>query len=250
MPLSIPPIVHMPLQKLDLGICHSNCPISPSMPFFHQDVYYVLYVRYPIRTIFSRAINSRTQTHPLVTSHTCATDESYKESSGRWLAGGKAGQRSSGGRCRHAPRSCAADLRTEPRCRPAPEPRRRPAPRTVVVWGDAARPEASADPRPALLLCGCCGSPPALAHRSTVCSMSSAPTARTSESKASLQPVLECIHSCTLFNFGFPMVCRLELTNTFSLDIVVQGFLHKELTGRKLYVKGKTIRWNVNLVRS
>ena len=42
------------------------------------------------------------------------------------------------------------------------------------------------------------------------------------------------------------MVCRLELTNTFSLDIVVQGFVLKEPNGRKSYVKGKTIRWNVN----
>lgn len=38
----------------------------------------------------------------------------------------------------------------------------------------------------------------------------------------------------------------LELTNQFSLDIVVQGFVLKEPNGRKSYVKGKTIRWNVN----
>jgi hypothetical protein len=44
----------------------------------------------------------------------------------------------------------------------------------------------------------------------------------------------------------FSEICRLELTNQFSLDIVVQGFVLKEPNGRKSYVKGKTIRWNVN----
>jgi hypothetical protein len=38
----------------------------------------------------------------------------------------------------------------------------------------------------------------------------------------------------------------LELTNTFSIDNVVQGFVLKEPNGRKSYVKGKTIKWNVN----
>jgi hypothetical protein len=41
------------------------------------------------------------------------------------------------------------------------------------------------------------------------------------------------------------MICRLELTNTFSFDIVVQGFLLKESIGRKSYVKGKKISSNV-----
>jgi hypothetical protein len=36
------------------------------------------------------------------------------------------------------------------------------------------------------------------------------------------------------------------LTNTFSIDAVVQGFVLKEPNGRKSYVKGKTIKWNVN----
>ena len=36
------------------------------------------------------------------------------------------------------------------------------------------------------------------------------------------------------------------MTNTFSLDLVVQGFVLKEPNGRKSYVKGKTIIWNVN----
>ena len=43
-----------------------------------------------------------------------------------------------------------------------------------------------------------------------------------------------------------PETCRLEPTNIFSLDLVLQGFLLKELSGRKSYVKGKTIRWNVD----
>jgi hypothetical protein len=34
--------------------------------------------------------------------------------------------------------------------------------------------------------------------------------------------------------------------NAFSLDLVVQGFVLKEPNGRKSYVKGKTIRWNVD----
>jgi hypothetical protein len=37
------------------------------------------------------------------------------------------------------------------------------------------------------------------------------------------------------------MICRLELTNTFSLDIVVEGFVLKESSGRKSYVKGKKL---------
>ena len=43
-----------------------------------------------------------------------------------------------------------------------------------------------------------------------------------------------------------PEICRLELTSTFSLDLVVQGYVLKEQNGRKSYVKGKTIKWNVN----
>ena len=43
-----------------------------------------------------------------------------------------------------------------------------------------------------------------------------------------------------------PEIFRLELTSTFSLDLVVQGYVLKEQNGRKSYVKGKTIKWNVN----
>ncbi|CAM0882428.1 unnamed protein product [Alopecurus aequalis] len=38
---------------------------------------------------------------------------------------------------------------------------------------------------------------------------------------------------------------KIELTDTFSLDLVVQGFVLKEANGRKSYVKGKSIHWNV-----
>ena len=36
------------------------------------------------------------------------------------------------------------------------------------------------------------------------------------------------------------------MTDTFSLDLVVEGFVLKEPNGRKTYVKGKVIKWNVN----
>ena len=36
------------------------------------------------------------------------------------------------------------------------------------------------------------------------------------------------------------------MTNTFRLDLVVQRFVPKEQNGRKSYVKGKTVKWNVN----
>ncbi|XP_051190549.1 uncharacterized protein [Lolium perenne] len=128
-------------------------------------------------------------------------------------------------RRRPPPASRAADLRPgaapptsacEPRRQPAPgsraaDPRPRAAASAAAVWGGAAR-------RPLHSPAARLVARPAQARLSSVCRMNSAP---------------DCPY-------------ELELTNTFSLDIVVQGFVLKEPTGRKSYVKGKTIRWNVN----
>ncbi|XP_044960337.1 uncharacterized protein LOC123411455 isoform X1 [Hordeum vulgare subsp. vulgare] len=43
-----------------------------------------------------------------------------------------------------------------------------------------------------------------------------------------------------------PTLYEYEPTNIFSLDLVLEGFLLKEQSGRKSYVKGKTITWNVD----
>ena len=62
------------------------------------------------------------------------------------------------------------------------------------------------------------------------------PSRRTNECLA----LLECTESCTFFLlilFSFPEISSLELTNTFSLDLVVQEFVLKKLNGRKSYVK-------------
>ncbi|XP_047064819.1 uncharacterized protein LOC124672671 [Lolium rigidum] len=123
------------------------------------------------------------------------------------VEGGKAGRRGSGRRRRPPTASRAADLRP-----------------------GAAPPTRAPEPRPALLLCGA-------APLVVPCSSAARPAARPAQGR--LSPV------CRM-NSAPDCPYELELTNTFSLDIVVQGFVLKEPTGRKSYVKGKTIRWNVN----